>query len=111
MFFDLEFRLGYRSSLWILYYIQLIFVLVLWIGYWLRTFQTTIVSNFRMISFSVACLFIVLLAELISSTGLYSDQTYFLLVAIEETVEMLLASSLILLGFRVANLKKLRLGE
>lgn len=91
-------KLGYRSSLWILYYLPFIFVFVFWSGYWLRYFQSKMKNNVWILILSSLCLFIVLLAEILSSTGSFSETTYFGLVTLEETAEMLLASTLILVG-------------
>lgn len=91
-------RLGYRSSLWILYYLPFIFLFVFWCGYWLRYFQSKMKSNFGIIGLSSLCFFAVLLAEILSSTGSYSDGIYFWLITLEETAEMLLGSTLILVG-------------
>jgi len=91
-------RLGYRSSLWILYYLPFIFLFVFWCGYWLRYFQSKMKSNFGIIGLSSLCFFAVLLAEILSSTGSYSDGIYFWLITLEEAAEMLLGSTLILVG-------------
>lgn len=93
-------RLGYRSSLWILYYLPIIFAFVFWSGYWLRYFQDKMKNNARVILLSSLCLFTVLLAEVLSSTGSYSESGYYWLVTVEETAEMLFASSLIYVGIK-----------
>src|SRR5690606_23598230 len=82
-------KMGYRSSLWILYYLPLIVVFVFWSGYWLRYFQAKMKSNAWIIVLSTQCFFIVLLAEILSSTGTYSESGYFWLVTFEELAEML----------------------
>lgn len=94
-------KMGYRSSLWILYYLPFIFIFVFWSGYWLRYFQAKMKNGMWMLMFSSLCLFAVLLAEVLSSTGTFADSTYFWLVTLEETAEMFLASSLILIGSRM----------
>lgn len=96
-------KLGYRSSLWLLYYLPFIVIFVFWSGYWLRYFQSRMKSNMGIIALSSLCLFAVLLAEILSSTGVYSDSGYFLLVTIEETAEMLLASALVFVGLKMLN--------
>lgn len=96
-------QLGYRSSLWILYYLPLIFIFVLWSGYWLRAFQTMLKSNFWIIGLSILSLFVVLLAEIVSSTGVYSEGSYFWLVTFEEMAEMLFVSTLVMVGLKSIN--------
>lgn len=97
---SLSMQLGYRSSLWILYYLPFIFLFVLWCGYWLRTFQTTLRINFPTITLSIICLFVVLIAEVISSTGMYSETVYFWIITCEEMAEMLFATTLVTAGLR-----------
>lgn len=46
-------------------------------------------------------LFTVLLTEILSSTGSFSENAYYWLVTIEEMAEMLLASTLILIGSKM----------
>lgn len=96
-------RMGYRSSLWILYYLPFIVVFVFWSGYWLRYFQSKIKSNFALVAFSSLCFFTVLLAEVLSSTGTYSEAAYYWLITLEETAEMLLASSLVIVGYKTLH--------
>lgn len=91
-------KLGYKSSLWILYYIPLIFVFVFWSGYWLRYFQAKMKENALLLVVSSVCLLSVLSAEIISSTGVYNPDAYFWLVTFEEVSEMILASVLIIIG-------------
>lgn len=98
-------KMGYRSSLWILYYLPFIFIFVFWSGYWLRYFQAQMKNGMWMLMFSSLCLFAVLMAEVLSSTGSYTETTYFWLITVEETAEMLLASSLVLIGSKM--LKKI----
>lgn len=100
---DLSMKMGYRSSLWILYYLPAIFIFVFWSGYWLRYFQSKFKSNFWIISLSSLSFFTILLAEILSSTGSFGDGTYFVLVTVEEAAEMLLASTLILVGSKMLN--------
>ncbi len=96
-------KLGYRSSLWILYYLPFIFLFVFWSGYWLRYFQDRIKSNFWIILVSSFSLLTILVMEVMSSTGTYSDNTYFIMVTIEESAEMLLGSTLVLVGLKVLD--------
>lgn len=96
-------RMGYRSSLWILYYLPFIFIFVFWSGYWLRYFQAKMKSNAWILILSSLCLFGVLLTEIFSSTGSFAEPTYFWLVTIEETAEMFLASTLVLVGSKMLN--------
>lgn len=100
---DASMKMGYRSSLWILYYLPLIFIFVFWSGYWLRHFQSKMKSNFMIVIASSLFFFTILIAEILSSTGSYSTQTYHLIVSIEETAEMLLASTLILVGSKMTS--------
>lgn len=98
---DASMKLGYRSSLWLLYYLPGIILFFFWSGYWLRYFQAKMRNNFYTILISSLCLFTVLLAEVLSSTGTYSDSTYFILVTFEEFAEMIFATTLIYIGNRV----------
>jgi len=100
---DASMKMGYRSSLWVLYYIPLILIFVFWSGYWLRYFQSKMKSNFWIIGLSSLCLFTVLMAEILSSTGSYSESVYFGLVTVEEVAEMLLATTLVLVGNKMVN--------
>lgn len=95
---DLSMKMGYRSSLWILYYLPMIVIFVFWSGYWLRHFQSKMKNNASILILSSSCLFIVLLTEILSSTGTYSENAYFWLVTLEEIAEMLLATTLVLVG-------------
>ena len=95
---DLSTRMGYRSSLWILYYLPVIVILVFWGGYWFRHFQTTFERNYKYLCVSGCLFLIILFAEILSTSGSYSQTMYFWLITIEETAEMLFASVLILLG-------------
>jgi hypothetical protein len=99
-------KMGYRSSLWILYYFPLIVIFVFWCGYWLRFFQSNMRESLWILFASVICLFTILLAEIVSSTGTYSENTYFWFVTIEESAEMLLASLLGLVGMTMLTKRK-----
>jgi hypothetical protein len=96
-------KMGYKSSLWILYYLPFIFVFIFWSGYWLRYFQSKMRNNAWILVVSSLCLFTVLLAEIFSSTGSFAENTYYWLITIEETAEMILASTLILAGSKMLN--------
>lgn len=96
-------KMGYRSSLWILYYLPLIFIFVFWSGYWLRYFQAKMKNNAWILVISSLSLFTVILAEIFSSTGSYNENVYFWLITIEETAEMLLSSALILVGSKIIS--------
>lgn len=96
-------KMGYRSSLWIIYYLPFIFIFVFWSGYWLRYFQSKMKNNAWMLIMSSLSLFCVLLAEILSSTGSFAESTYFGLITLEETAEMLLASTLVLVGSKMLN--------
>lgn len=98
---DASMRLGYRSSLWILYYLPGIILFFFWSGYWLRYFQSKMKNNFYPIMISSICLFTVLLSEVLSSTGTYSEIVYFALVTLEEFAEMIFATTLIFIGARI----------
>lgn len=98
---DASMKLGYRSSLWILYYLPAIALFVFWCGYWLNSFQSKMRSHFWMIAVSSLSIFTILLTEILSSTGSYSNEVYFWLVTVEEAAEMLLASTLILVGSKM----------
>lgn len=96
-------KLGYRSSLWILYYLPFIFIFVFWSGYWLRYFQSKMRNNAWILVVSSLSLFTVILAEILSSTGSYGENVYFWLITIEEVAEMLLASTLVLIGSKMVR--------
>ena len=100
---DASMKMGYRSSLWILYYLPVFFAFFLWLGYWLRFFQTEIKQNFHLLTISAGAIFTVLLAEVLSSTGSYSSHAYFWLTTVEEMAEMLFASSMIWIGMKVLH--------
>lgn len=103
---DLSLLFGYRSSLWMLYYLPAVFIFVLWCGYWLRYFQAKIKPNYLVLVVSCAALFVVLYTELLSSTGLYDESAYLFLVTTEETAEMLFATTIIFVGLKVFNQRK-----
>lgn len=96
-------KMGYRSSLWILYYLPFIFIFVFWSGYWLRYFQSKMKRNAWILIVSSLSLFTVVIAEILSSTGSYSEAAYFWLVTLEETAEMVAASTLILAGSKMIH--------
>lgn len=100
---DASMKLGYKSSLWILYYLPFIVLFVFWSGYWLRYFQTLMKKNAVLLLSSSACISVVLLCEILSSTGTYTDTTYFWLVTFEEMAELLFASTLVFLGATVST--------
>lgn len=103
---DISMGLGYKSSLWILYYLPVIFLFVFWSGYWLRYFQSKFTSNYLIALLSAVSMFIIILSEVLSSTGSFSDQAYFWMITIEETAEMLLASSLAIVGSKMLERQK-----
>jgi hypothetical protein len=92
--------MGYRSSLWLIYYIPVFFIFTLWCGYWLRYFQTSFKSNFWLIIISATSLFGVLVAEIIGSSGLLSPGAYFWIVTFEEAAELTFATSFALVGIK-----------
>lgn len=100
---ELSMKMGYRSSLWILYYLPFIFIFIFWSGYWLHHFQSKMKSNAKILLLSTLSLFTILMTEILSSTGSFSESNYFWLVTIEETAEMLLASTLIFIGMKVLH--------
>lgn len=100
---DQSLQFGYRSSLWIIYYIPAVLLFFVWCGYWFRYFQSKLRSNISIIFFCGVCVGAVFIAEILSTTGLHSDRAYFGFITIEETAEMLLASTLVYLGLRTMN--------
>lgn len=100
---DTSLKVGYRSSLWVLYYLPIIILVMLWGAYWFKRFKTTMKKNAKLIGASIFLLIGIIGAEVLGSSGLYSDQTYFWFVSIEETSEMLFATVLILIGCRVVE--------
>ncbi len=103
--------MGYRSSLWLLYYLPAIIIFVFWGGYWVRSLQETLASQSKIIAICAGSLFLILLTEVLSSTGQFSDQTYFWMVTLEEAAEMAFATALIWLGFAVLESKKTKQNE
>jgi hypothetical protein len=91
---------GFRSSIWLVYYTPIIGAFLIWCGYWLRYFHKEIKSNVGWLLASVACMIIVIAMELLSSTGMYPDQTYLVMVTIEEVAEMLFATTIIMVGLK-----------
>lgn len=94
-------KMGYRSSLWILYYLPMILIFVFWCGYWLSYFQSKLRSNFTLMIISSLTLLTVLVAEVLSSTGQYTEYVYFWMVTVEEVSEMIFGSTLIVIGLKV----------
>lgn len=94
---------GYHSSLWLLYYLPIIALFLIWCGYWLRYFKSKHQDNFWIVLVSAILLGIIFVAEILGSTGDYSQTTYFWLVTIEEASEMMLASVLVFGGLKVLN--------
>lgn len=92
---------GYRSSLWVIYYLPIIFVFVFWCGYWFRHFQNKLKNNAWIVGLAGGSLLTVLLIELVSSTGFFNDHIYFWMVTFEELAEMIFASTFILVGHKV----------
>lgn len=100
---DTSLKVGYRSSLWVLYYLPIIILVMLWGAYWFKRFKTTMKKNAKLIGASIVLLIGIIGAEVLGSSGLYSDQAYFWFASIEETSEMLFATVLILIGCRVVE--------
>lgn len=92
---DVSLEVGYRSSLWIIYYLPIIFLYFFWSGYWFHYFQTKIKNNAWAIASSSLLLLIIMITELLGSSGIYSEDIYFQLITIEEIAEMLFATILI----------------
>lgn len=80
---------GFRSSLWLLYYSPLLLAGMLWFGYWLRALQQLSYTSFRTLLTALFCFFIVILMEVLSSTGEFWGWQYQLLVFVEEASEIL----------------------
>lgn len=102
---DASMKMGYRSSLWILYYLPAMFIFIFWSGYWFRHFQSKMKSNLKIIALSSLCFFTILVMEVLSTTGSYSDIAYFWMITAEEMAEMIFASTLILVGSKVTTHK------
>lgn len=96
-------KLGYRSSLWILYYLPFILAFVFWCGYWLHHFQSKMKSNAWILAISSLSLLAVLTAEIFSSTGLFSESSYYWFITVEETAEMFFGSTLIFIGSKIVS--------
>ena len=92
---DVSLELGYRSSLWIIYYLPIIFIYFFWSGYWFHYFQTKLKNGAWVIAVSSILLLIILSMELLGSSGVYSEDIYFKLITIEEIAELLFATLLI----------------
>lgn len=95
---DASLAVGYRSSLWILYYLPVFFAAFFWIGYWFRFFQAAHHHHFRLLLIAACTLLLVIGLEIYSSTGERSHHAYFWLTTIEETGEMIFASVLVAIG-------------
>ncbi len=100
---DYSLNMGYKSSLWLLYYFPFIFLFIFWSGYWLHYFQSKMKNNAWIVFISSVCLFTVLMAEILSSTGSFTENTYYWIVTIEETAEMFFASTLIVVGNKMLS--------
>lgn len=92
---DASQKLGYHSSLWIIYYLPAILIYFFWSGYWFHYFQAKFKSVALIIAISSILLPIILITEILSSSGLYSSDLYFKLITIEEIAEILFATILI----------------
>lgn len=92
---DVSLEVGYRSSLWIIYYLPIIFLYFFWSGYWFHYFQTKVKNNAWVIASTSLLLLIIMITELLGSSGIYSEHIYFQLITIEEIAEMLFATMLI----------------
>lgn len=93
-------ELGYRSSLWILYYLPFIGVFCAWFVYWVYAWRVSLKNYIPAITVILGSLVVVLTAEIFSSTGLYSSGTYLMFITLEEVAEMIFASALIWLGWK-----------
>jgi hypothetical protein len=91
---------GFYSSIWLVYYTPIIAAFLVWCGYWLRYFHKKIPSNIGWIVSSLVFITVVVVMELLSSTGMYPDHTYFIMITIEETAEMLFATTIIMVGLK-----------
>jgi hypothetical protein len=89
---------GYRSSIWIIYYLPIIFTALIWLGYFLRHFQEKSKAVFKLLILSCFLVFIVFLMEILSSSGLFSDETYFWMITVEETAEAIFGTALVAIG-------------
>jgi hypothetical protein len=85
-------EIGYRSSLWILYYSPLIIAGFAWTAYWLHHFFKQNTKTAKQLGLVLVLVAVVLLAEILSSTGDHSHHLYFYLVTLEEGAEILLAT-------------------
>jgi hypothetical protein len=92
---DISLEVGYRSSLWIIYYLPIIFLYFFWSGYWFHYFQTKLQNVAWTIPVTSVLLVIVIITELLGSSGIYSEDIYFQLITIEEIAEMLFATILV----------------
>jgi hypothetical protein len=78
-------------------------IFVFWSGYWMRYFQSKIKDHAWILILSSASVFAVIVAEVLSTTGSFSDNTYFWLVTVEEAAEMVFASTLAFVGMKILN--------
>lgn len=90
---------GYRSSIWIIYYLPIIFAALIWLGYFLRHFQEKSTQVLKLLILSCFLVFIVFLMEILSSSGMYGDETYFWMITVEETAEAIFGTVLVVIGF------------
>jgi hypothetical protein len=87
--FNLAESVGYQSSIWLLYFFPLIIASIPFIFY-LFHYSLKVYKNRTYLLFSMTSLFfLVLYLEYISTSGLYWDSRYQVLMIAEETAEML----------------------
>jgi hypothetical protein len=92
---DISLEVGYRSSLWIIYYLPIVLLYFFWSGYWFQYFQTKFKKSAWTISVTSLLLLIIMITELLGSSGIYSEDIYFQLITIEEIAEILFATMLV----------------
>lgn len=100
-----SYNLGFKSSLWLLYYIPIFVIAFGWMSYWIRYFYRYNQGVFKLL-IAISCLIIVvLLSEYFSSTGVHSQSKYEFLILVEESAELMVGSLLSLLVMRLSLTK------
>jgi hypothetical protein len=94
---------GFQSSLWLVYYLPFFFIGLIWLVYWLLVFKRTYHTYFKYLITATVFGLMVVIFEVLSSTGWYPPHVYHILVGIEETSEKLAATVLGILVLKIVG--------